>query len=301
MHSWLTRLACGGAVMAAVITATAPAVSAEANDNANPPTNDEYSHAAQFVAHAGGGSGSSDRGCQLTHGPNAGKPAHLEWNSYPEGDGTYSVWLNCVLDGYDVPSDRSQEFPDFDFWQVDWFTFGVVPQDPQDLVADALARHRPPEAGIFTNPGAGAASLVGIDTWLWLDESVYGYQEVWDYDGPASVPDLLAVRIWAQPKPGGTVVWSSADGSKTCPDSGANPPGSCTYEFNRSSSGQPDADGRGRPAYELTASYSYTGGYDVYVMGQLLESGTLEDIPRTSVTYLAVNEAQAINTGSGGG
>ena len=58
-------------------------------------------------------------------------------------------------------------------------------------------------------------------------------------------------------------------------------------------------DSQGQEAYEITASYSYTGGYDVYVMGQLIDSGELGDIPRTSETVLAVNEAQAINTGNG--
>jgi hypothetical protein len=295
----LKRLAATASVIVTVIAADAHIAGAEANDGANP-NEDEYNHAASFVAAAGGGSGSSAEACTLTYGPNAGQPAHLEWNSYPEGDGTYSVWLNCVLDGYDVPSgDRDQNFPDMDNWQVDWFTYGVTPEDPAELAADALARLRPPEAGIFTNPGAGAASMVGIDTWLWLDETVYGPQESWDYDGPAQYPDLLAVRIWAEPKPGGSVVWSSADGSVTCPDSGANPPGSCSYEFNRSSAGQPEDDS-GNPAYVVSASYSYIGGYEVYVMGQLIGSGTFEDMPRTSEITLPVNEAQAVNTGSGG-
>lgn len=298
MHT-LTRLAVvAGGMVGAIALATSPA-SAEIGDGANPPTNGEYTHAAQFVAAAGGGSGSSPQSCQLKYGENAGKPAHLEWNSYLEDDGTYSVWLNCVMDGYDVPSDRSQEFPDFEFWQVDWHTYGVVPEDPAELAADALARLRPPAAGIMSNPGAGTASLVGIDTWFWLDESVYGRQEAWDYDGPPSYPDLLSVHIWAEPAPGGSVVWSSADGSVTCPDSGANPPGSCTYEFTRSSAGQP-VDATGTPAYEVTASYSYVGGYEVYVMGQLIDTGTFDSIDMTSVTTLAVNEAQAINTGAGG-
>lgn len=298
MHA-LTRLAVvAAALIGSVALGTSPA-GAEIGDGANPPTDGEYSHAAQFVAAAGGGNGSSPQSCELEYGPNAGEPAHLEWNSYPEDDGTYSVWLNCVMDGYDVPSDRSQEFPDYEFWQVDWYTYGVVPEDPAELAADALARLRPPAAGIMTNPAAGTATMVGIDTWFWLDESVYGRQDAWDYDGPASYPELLSVHIWAEPAPGGSVVWSSADGSTTCPDSGANPPGSCTYEFTRSSAGQP-ADSTGTPAYEVTASYSYVGGYEVFVMGQLIGSGTFDSIDMTSVTSVAVNEAQAINTGAGG-
>lgn len=297
MHARVKRSLVVALVAGCALAWGAGPVSGEANDNVNP-NDGAYSHAAQFVAAAGGGRGSSPRPCQLTHGPNAGKPAHVEWNSYPEGDGTYSVWLNCVLNGEDVPSDRSQEFPDFNFWQVDWFTYGVEPRDPAELAAEALANLRPPEAGIMSNPGGGAASLVGIETWFWLDESVYGRQDTWDYDGPAGYPDLLAVHIWAEPDPDGSVVWSSADGSVTCPDSGANPPGSCTYEFSRSSAGQP-ADATGTPAYVVTAGYSYVGGYEVYVMGQQIDSGTFDNIELTSETTLAVNEAQAINTQGG--
>ena len=298
MHARVTRLLAAVTIAGGVVVLSAAPSAAEANDNVNP-NDGEYSHAAQFVAAAGGGSGGSTERCQL-RGPNAGKPAHLEWNSYPSGDGTYSVWLNCVMDGHNVPTGgESFDFPDFEFWQVDWHTYGVVPEDPAELAADALARLRPPAAGIMTNPGAGVASMVGIDTWFWLDESVYGRQDAWDYDGPASFPELLSVHIWAEPAPGGSVVWSSADGSVTCPDSGANPPGSCTYEFTRSSAGQP-ADSTGTPAYEVTASYSYVGGYEVFVMGQLIGSGTFDSIDMTSVTTLAVNEAQAINNGAGG-
>ena len=60
------------------------------------------------------------------------------------------------------------------------------------------------------------------------------------------------------------------------------------------------ADSTGTPAYEVTASYSYVGGYEVFVMGQLIGSGTFDSIDMTSVTSVAVNEAQAINTGAGG-
>ena len=134
MHPIGRLITVGGLVAAGLVGSAGPA-SADIGDNVNPGQNDAYSHAAQFVAGAGGGSGSSARPCQLRTGPYAGEPAHLEWNSYLEDDGTYSVWLNCVLDGYDVPSDRSQDFPDFEFWQVDWHTYGVVPTDPEELVA----------------------------------------------------------------------------------------------------------------------------------------------------------------------
>jgi hypothetical protein len=100
----------------------------------------------------------------------------------------------------------------------------------------------------------------------------------------------------AQPKPGGTVTWNTGDGIKVCPDGGM-PPGSCTYEYNRSSLGQPHTDAAGNPAFEVTASYTYTGTYTVSVMGQVIGSGSLGDIPRVSTTYLAVEEAEAINNG----
>ncbi|HEX8803953.1 MAG TPA: hypothetical protein VF743_07160, partial [Acidimicrobiales bacterium] len=179
---------------------------------------------------------------------------------------------------------------------VVWYRTGITPADPQQLAADALARLRPPEAGIHTDPGDGRNSMVGEDTWLWLDGSVYGPQEVWETDGPVvGGQALLAVRIWARPKPGGTVVWNTGDGTVTCPN-GGNPAGSCTYEYNRSSAGQSGVDASGDPAYQVTATYAYTGGYEVFVLGDMIDSGTLQDIPRSSQTVLAVAEAQALNT-----
>lgn len=288
-----TRMTLAGALAASgVLAVWVQPAAAEENGNVNPPTNDEYSHAAEWVAASGGGRGASDATCRLEYEDTRDEPAHYEWHSYPQGDGTYDVFLDCVVDGKHF----WEEGLAGDEWDVVWYREGITPRDPQELAADALARLRPPEAGIHTNPGNGAASMVGIDTWLWLDEDTYGYQEAWEYDGPVvGGQQLLAVKVWARPKPGGTVTWRSADGATVCPN-GGTPPGSCTYEFNRSSAGQPHTDSSDQPAYEVTASYSYTGGYEVYVMGEQIDAGTLQDIPRTSVTNLAVAEAQAINT-----
>ncbi len=287
-----------------VVLGASPA-SADIGDNVNPPTNDEYSHAAQFLAASGGGSGSSGpASCTVDQQGDPAvmaMPAHLEWNSYASGDGTYSVWLNCVVDGHNVPTgNENTAFPPGSLWQVNWYQMGVVPQDPQELAADALSRLRPADAGIHTDPGAGRPSMVGIPTWLWLDAAAYGPQEMWDTDGPdVGGQPLIAVRVWANPKPDAPVVWDTGDGSVSCPDAGT-PDGSCTYEYNRSSVGQEVDPESGDPAYTVTASYTYVGGYDVYVMGELIDSGTLGDIQLSSSTVLAVNEAQAINTGSGG-
>ena len=304
MHS-LTRLAAVlGVVGASLALATSPA-SAEIGGGVNPPTNDEYSHAAQFLAASGGGSGSSGPATcvmdQATDPAVRAMPAHLEWNSYASADGTYSVWLNCVVDGHNVPTGgESIDFPPGAMWQVNWYRIGVVPVDPEELAADALSRLRPATAGIHTDPGGERPSMVGIPTWLWLDEEAYGPQEAWETDGPlVGGQPLLAVRVWAEPKPDASVVWDTGDGSVSCPGAGL-PAGSCTYEYTRSSYGQDATDAAGNPAFTVTASYTYVGGYDVYVMGSLIDSGTLGDIEVSSSTTLAVNEAQAINTGSGG-
>jgi hypothetical protein len=296
VHTGVTRLGVASAITTAAVVLSASPVIAEENGRINPPTNDEYSHAAEWVAAAGGGRGSSGPAtCELPYESTRDRPAHYEWHSYPNSGGTYAVFLDCVLDGTSWEPGELGSVPG-DEWDVVWYRMNVEPRDPEELAADALARLRPPEAGIHTDPGDGQASLVGMETWLWLDEDTYGYQEVWEYDGPeVGGQPLLAVKVWAEPKPGGSVVWHTADGSTTCPN-GGTPPGSCTYEFNRSSARQPFADSASQPAYEVTASYSYTGGYEVWVMGDQIDRGTLDDIPRTSMTYLAVAEAQAINT-----
>jgi hypothetical protein len=303
MHAVTKLAAVLGVTGASVVLATSPA-GAEIGDGVNPPTNGEYSHAAAFVAGANHGGGSTGPAtCVLDKKSDPAlqaMPAHLEWNSYMEADGTYSVWLNCVADGHDVPSDRSLGFPDFDLWQVNWFTYGVVPEDPQEMAEDVISRLRPANAGIHTNPGAGQPSLVGIPTWLWLDEQAYGPQERTETDGPmVGGQPLMAVTVRAWPKEGGSVVWDTGDGSVTCPGSGL-PAGSCTYEYTRSSHGQQATDDAGNPAFTITASYFYEGSYEVRVMGEVIDSGLLGDMEVTSSTVLAVNEAQAINTGSGG-
>lgn len=297
MHARLTIATVLAATAALVGLAPAAPAGAEVNPGLNP-NDGEYSKAAEWVAAAGGGSGrSGSNGCRLDSDVDGTKPAHYEWNSYPSGDGTWSVWLNCVLDGENVPTHGDTGgFPAGPNWDVIWYRFGVRPRPIEEMAADVLARNRPPTAGIFTHPGAGVASMVGIDTWLWLDEATFGPQTVTETEGPPQIPDLLSVTIVAVPKPGGTVTWSTGDGIKVCPDGGM-PPGSCVYEYNRSSLGQPHTDAAGNPAFEVTASYTYTGTYTVSVMGTVIDSGSLGDIPLVSTTYLAVEEAEAINNG----
>jgi hypothetical protein len=300
------------AVVAAAGTLVAPAAAwAEIGDPGQTPTNDEYNHAADFVAASGGGGGAATpTPCELgsAYPETAATSAHYEWNSYFEEDGTYSIYLNCVADGQNVPSgDRSQGtrddwvWPDSSLWRVVWSRTGIVPRDPTELVAEVLARLRPEDAGIRTDPGGDRPTMVGIPTWLWLDGDAYRPQQISETDGPTigGVP-LLAVTINAVPKPDSLVTWTMGDGgSVACPNGGL-PPGSCTYEYTRSSAGEGVDGTTGLPAFTVTAGYTYTGTYEVRVMGRVIDSGSLGDIERTATTTLAVNEAQAINTRPGG-
>jgi hypothetical protein len=303
MHSRLTAAALAVAVTAAGSAVWAQPVAAEENDAVRPQP-DEYSKAARYLEPGGSERESAPVACELhpqgrvADGDPLG-PAHYQWRVLVSEDGLLNFMMACVLDGHELPYSWTAPLPDHDVVDLEWIDFGVVPGDPAQLAADALSRLRPPEAGIFTNPGAGQASqtsLVGITTSLWLDETIYGPQEAWEYDGPViGGARLLAVRVWATPKPGGQVMWSTGDGEEICANGGL-PEGSCSHVYDRSSAGQPHSDSSGNPAFEVTASYSYTGGYEVYVLGQLVDSGLLPDIPRSSVTYLGVAEAQAINT-----
>jgi hypothetical protein len=304
MHPRLKLAALAMALTAGLSAVWAPPVAAEENEGMNPP--DDYSHAARYLSPGGSTGSSTPVECELDprgrvpDGDPLG-PAHYQWRVIQSPDGLLNFFMACVLDGYELPTGWTEPFPDHDVVDLEWMDLSVVPGDPQQLVAEALSRLRPPEAGIHTNPGGGLPSWVGDDfeTWLWLDQTVYSPQEVWEIDGPViGGQQTLAVRVWATPKPGGQVVWDTGDGEEVCANGGL-PEGSCSHEYNRSSDGQSHIDSSGNPrsdVFEVTASYSYTGGYEVYVLGQLVDSGLLPDIPRSSVTYLGVAEIQAINT-----
>lgn len=215
-------------------------------------------------------------------------------SSFPDEEPSYTVSVMCIENGHSGPSNGDPGTPGW--WEYDLLEmyFDVVPLDPDEIIEEALANLEVGAPVIETSPGDGLPSMVGIDTWLMIDEASWGPA------GPVTTSDgPLSVTVWATPDDNGDVIWNTGDGGEeTCTGNGQDPQGSCSHVYERSSAGLPDDDDQGRPAYAVTASVDYTGGYAVYVLG--VEIGRVDDlgeITRTSPPHLlAVEEAQALNT-----
>jgi hypothetical protein len=247
-----------------------------------------YSAMGAYVSAAGPGSVTTPEPCVV--GTSPAEPAHIEVDTSEEfGDGEYLVWVGCVVDGAEVG--------DFDFpgdpnggWE-NIGVYAVTAVDPEEVVERALTAVDVPPPRITTSPGGDDPSLVGIETWLMVDSGSWGRIEGTHTEGPVSV------HVWADPVDDGRVVWDTGEATITCAGNGL-PPGSCPYTYESSSAGQPGTDARGRPAFPISASITYTGGYEVSIFGQPVGGrADLPDITRQSdPVYLAVAEAQALNT-----
>lgn len=285
-----TRMAVALLVAASLVAGAAPgphpAASAEtpctgrrcgmSGDN----TGSGYSAAAAYATARGEASDGTRETCEV----NPGQPGYYVVHSHG-GPDTYYVFIHCFDNSITDPSSH----PDSGLDRViDLYV--VEAMDPQDLVEQALASLQVPAPVITTSPGGGNPSLVGIETWLMVESASWGPVMETDTQG------ILSVTVWATPRDDGNVVWDTGEGTVTCQGNG-QPPGSCAYTYATSSALQPAATDVG-PAYEVTASITYTGGYSVSVGGQAVGGDPdLGDIVRTSEpVYLPVAEAQAINT-----
>jgi hypothetical protein len=176
---------------------------------------------------------------------------------------------------------------------VVWLSAGTAPAPalpaPAVLAAQAAGELTLPGPGIQANPSPGVEQLVGVPTWLWLEE---GWQPV---AATAAVPGE-SVTATATPT---SVTWSMGDGSTVnCAGPGTpyaasdNPAAAsptCGYTYATPSVGQSGG------AFEVTAtitwSITWAGG------GQ---AGTEPALTTTSRAAFRVTESQAINTPSSG-
>jgi hypothetical protein len=244
----------------------------------------QYSAWAYYARATGGGRVTQPVPCTLSGNPDV--PAFIEYNviSY-DGGATYTVWKDCVALG-EILDDRRGLFPDgesawdiLDSWQV-------TPAEPQVMIDEALARLDPTPPRIVTDPGDGRASLVGINTHLSLAEPVQT-ETVEISDGP------ITIQVRADPV--GDVEWDTGDGVEACNGTGA-PEGGCAHEYGRSSAGESGSDDSGRPSYHITATVNYIGSYVVLANGAVVGGDDdIGGITRVSETFLAVDEAQALN------
>jgi hypothetical protein len=147
----------------------------------------------------------------------------------------------------------------------------------QVAIDDALAGI--PQLQISTNPAPPNDSLVGIDTWFWVDGVPDG-----GVSARASVP---GIQVVATATPGAVRIDFGDGTTAECTGGGteyaAGATSDCTHEY------QVAGD------YTITATVLWTGTYTVNGQGPF-EIGTA--VPRTDSFALTVNEAQAINTGN---
>jgi hypothetical protein len=146
----------------------------------------------------------------------------------------------------------------------------------QVAIDDALSQI--PALSISTNPEDD--SLVAIDTWFWVDG--VPPQGV---SASASVPGIAVV---ATASPGAVRIDFGDGTSAECTGAGveytAGASSDCTHEYQVAGE------------YTITATVLWTGSYTVNGQGPFPITTA---VPRTDSFPLGVNEAQAINTGSG--
>jgi hypothetical protein len=161
----------------------------------------------------------------------------------------------------------------------------VLP-NPAVLAQQAVSQLTLPGFQIDASPATSADQLVGLPTWLWLDQA--GWQPT---TATAAVPGE-SVTATATPT---SVTWNFGDGtSLTCqgpgtPYSAGNSPQqpspTCGHTYTTTSANQPNA------AFTVTATVSWTvtwaGG------GQ---AGNVPGLQNTATTNLRVADVQSLNT-----
>jgi hypothetical protein len=161
----------------------------------------------------------------------------------------------------------------------------VLP-NPAVLAQQAVSQLTLPGFQIDASPATSADQLVGLPTWLWLDQA--GWQAT---TATAAVPGE-SVTATATPT---SVTWNFGDGtSLTCQgpgtpysagDSPQQPSPTCGHTYATTSANQPDA------AFTVTATVSWSvawaGG------GQ---AGTVPGLENTATTELRVADVQSLNT-----
>lgn len=165
-----------------------------------------------------------------------------------------------------------------------WVEESPVTVDPAELAEEAVSNLRLPSLDIDASPPD--RQLVGLPTWLWVDETGWQPQQA-----TASVTGL-SVTATATPR---HAEWSLGDGATvSCQGPGtAWTPGThpqaaspdCGHIYTRSSAGQSD----GQHAVSVTVAWTVTwegGG----------ESGSAPDLSTRADTAWPVEEAQTVIT-----
>jgi hypothetical protein len=174
-----------------------------------------------------------------------------------------------------------------EFWSATPPAGPAAPPDPAVLAQEAVdaMQLRAIEIGIVPEATPGSMGLVGLPTWMWVDqpnENTYGPISRTVATGGVSVTATAEVD---------SIVWSMGDGrSVTCTTAGTPYADSygrqsspdCGYTYSRTSAGG---------AYTVAATSSWTitwaGG------GQ---TGTIDDISFTQEAQVQIGELQVVQT-----
>jgi hypothetical protein len=161
----------------------------------------------------------------------------------------------------------------------------VLP-NPAVLAQQAVSQLTLPGFEISASPATSADQLVGLPTWLWLDQA--GWQPT---TATAAVPGE-SVTATATPT---SVTWSFGDGTTlTCQgpgtpysagDSPQQPSPTCGHTYTTTSANQPDA------AFTVTATVSWSV---VWAGGG--QAGTVPGLQNTATTNLRIADVQSLNT-----
>lgn len=198
------------------------------------------------------------------------------WKEIRTGDENapgVSVELWCVKDGESFGTSTNIDLVDF---------YYVPPADPAAWLERSLDTLGLGLPEIATSPGGGAASLVGLETWFWIEGGLSRVQTTVTA-GP------IVVTLWADPV---SVTFETGDGASVggsaCAGGGtpyaAGRTSTCTYTYGRSSAAQTGQ------VYTITATVVWSGGYSLNIGGGE-DLGTIE---RQSSITLMVQEAQAL-------
>ncbi len=163
---------------------------------------------------------------------------------------------------------------------VDWVV--IEEAEPVDVVDAARAElvELVPDPVVGMSPGVDINHLVGLATWVWLDEAPQSVTATVAIPGLSTTATATAVSLWFTPGDGGDRVECPLDAPVYSQDESAEP---CAHTFERVSAHS--SSGRWPALVEVEWEVTWTN--------TLGDSGTADPIVTSSLFELEVIELQA--------
>jgi hypothetical protein len=187
-----------------------------------------------------------------------------------------AYWLTCS------DEDGNERQPIMVLWDP------ATPFGPMFAGADSAAEARNaiplPSPAISTSPPLGRAQLVGIATWLWIDDPWVPLTASATLGGVTATVTATPVEVEWQAGDGTSAFVCAGPGVAFAPDHPDQVP-TCSHTYtDRSTVDHPDG------TFALTATVTY----EVAWTATNGEAGDLEPLTRTSTVPIVVHEAQAV-------